>query len=58
MSVEHVLQLVQLLAVPGLGLLWRISHQLAALTALQADHARRLQRLEDRTGQHHRGPTP
>lgn len=48
MNWDHLIQLVQLLAVPGVALLWRISTQLAALTAMQADHSRRLAELESR----------
>ena len=44
--IEHLLPLVQLLLVPAVGLLWRISIQLQQLTTTTAHHADRLDRLE------------
>ena len=45
---QDVLQLVNLLLVPVVGLLWRISTQLASVTATQDSHSRRLDHLERR----------
>jgi len=45
---NDALQWLQLLLVPGIGLLWRISTQLAAITAVQTEHARRIDTLERR----------
>lgn len=45
MSAE-LLQLVNLLLVPMVGLLWRISNQLAAMEATQTAHAQRITNLE------------
>jgi hypothetical protein len=43
-----MLQAADLLLIPTLGLLWRISTQLATLTAVQREHERRLETLERR----------
>ena len=44
-----VLQLVNLLLVPMVGLLWRISNQLASMNATQAAHHDRISNLERKT---------
>lgn len=46
MNLHDVLQLADLLLLPTLGMLWRISTQLATLTAVQREHERRLETLE------------
>lgn len=43
---EALVPVLQLLLVPVVGLLWRISHQLATLAATTAAHDQRLDRLE------------
>lgn len=45
-SILELLQLLNLLIPPAVGLLWRISTQLSALQAVQLEHARRLDRLD------------
>jgi len=41
-----VLQLLNLLLVPTVGLLWRVSGQLAHVAAVQGQHEQRIQNLE------------
>lgn len=43
-----LLQLLNVLIIPGVGLLWRISNQLSVIQAIQLEHARRLHHLERR----------
>lgn len=43
---SEVLPWLNLLLLPAMGLLVRVSSQLATLTAVQAEHQRRLDRLE------------
>lgn len=45
-GLEHLATLAQLLLIPAVGLLWRISGQLAMLTATTKGHADRLATLE------------
>ena len=41
-----LLQMLNLLLVPTVGLLWRVSGQLATVAAIQTQHETRLQNLE------------
>lgn len=43
---SELLPWLNLLLMPALGMLWRISTQLATLQAVQGEHSRRLDRLE------------
>jgi len=46
MSLQVLAELANLLLLPATGLLWRLSTQIAAIQAMQAEHARRLGELE------------
>jgi hypothetical protein len=48
MTVTEILPWVNLLLVPAVVLLGKITNQLATLTAVQREHDRRLTRLEER----------
>lgn len=45
---NDALQWLQLLLIPTVGLLWRLSTQLATVVAVQGEHGRRLEILERR----------
>ena len=46
MHVDAMLQMLNILGIPAVALLWRISNQLTAVQSVQQEHARRLQNLE------------
>ena len=50
---EHLIPAMQLLLIPTVGLLWRISGQLSELAAKTEAHAGRLDRLENRLERGH-----
>lgn len=47
----ELLPLLNLLALPVIGLLMKVTHQLATLTAIQQEHGRRLDRHDSDLGE-------
>ena len=48
LNLAAILQLLNILGIPAVALLWRISNQLTAVQSVQLEHARRLQNLESK----------